>query len=392
MAEALDAGQAALVRRADAFFIASAHPERGADASHRGGEPGFVEVSNDGRELVFPDYSGNRMFQTLSNLAVDPRAGLLFLGRDTGSALQLTGDARIVWDEEALVSRPGAERLVAFQSTQVRESEEAQEARGHPQRDLFEFECDCRQPEIEGAVLIRHHRPAVSDLPELVRAYVERSLGAEPGPLSAVRLQQVGEMVLKPGAKPRRFNATEEFALDRVAFAWRARFPMFGPVSLRVIDSYDGSDGTLEARLLGLPLQRKRGPDLAQGEAFRYLAEIAWIPHAILANPQLIWREVDERTVEVATNVHNEQIAVQLVFDEEGDISQTVAERPRLEAAGARTRWIGEYTAYKKLNGVRLPTQGQVSWELPAGPFVYWRATITSLDLADRDRLLASNR
>src|SRR5215475_3526169 len=38
--EALDARQAALVRRADTFFIASAHPKRGADASHRGGRPG----------------------------------------------------------------------------------------------------------------------------------------------------------------------------------------------------------------------------------------------------------------------------------------------------------------------------------------------------------------
>src|SRR5262249_26517021 len=51
---ALDARQAALVRRADTFFIASAHPERGADASHRGGRPGFVEVANGGRRLTFP--------------------------------------------------------------------------------------------------------------------------------------------------------------------------------------------------------------------------------------------------------------------------------------------------------------------------------------------------
>jgi predicted pyridoxine 5'-phosphate oxidase superfamily flavin-nucleotide-binding protein len=37
---ALDARQAAIVRGADTFFIASTHPDRGADASHRGGRPG----------------------------------------------------------------------------------------------------------------------------------------------------------------------------------------------------------------------------------------------------------------------------------------------------------------------------------------------------------------
>src|SRR5579862_3177543 len=46
---ALDPGQAALARHADTFFIATAHPQRGADASHRGGRPGFVEVSDEGR-------------------------------------------------------------------------------------------------------------------------------------------------------------------------------------------------------------------------------------------------------------------------------------------------------------------------------------------------------
>ena len=218
-------------------------------------------------------------------------------------------------------------------------------------------------------------------LPELVSAYAERCIGTEVRPLTAVRVQQVGEMVLKPGVNPRSFTATEEFAVERVAFAWRARFPMLGPVAMRVIDSYDGTTGRLEVRLLGMPLQRKGGPELAQGEAFRYLAEIAWVPPAILANPQLTWREVDGQTVEVATSVQNERIAVRLVFNEAGEIAQTIAERPRLEAGNATTTWIGEYSDYQPFDRVRVPTRGEVRWELPDGPFVYWRGSITSLDL-----------
>ena len=188
-------------------------------------------------------------------------------------------------------------------------------------------------------------------------------------------------MVLKRGAKPRAFTATEEFAVDRVLFAWRARFPMLGPLSMLVIDSYDGTEGRLEVRLLGLPLQRKGGPELAHGEALRYLAEIAWVPHAILANHQLTWRAVDVQTVEVATSVQDERIAVRLLFNEAGDIAQTIAERPRLEAGNATTTWIGEYADYQQFNGARLPTRGEVRWELPDGPFVYWRGMIISLDL-----------
>jgi predicted pyridoxine 5'-phosphate oxidase superfamily flavin-nucleotide-binding protein len=71
-----------------------------ADASHRGGPPGFVEVAGDGARLRFPDFPGNRMFQTLGNLAVDPRVGLLFVDWDTGTALQVTGRAEIVWADD----------------------------------------------------------------------------------------------------------------------------------------------------------------------------------------------------------------------------------------------------------------------------------------------------
>ena len=188
-------------------------------------------------------------------------------------------------------------------------------------------------------------------------------------------------MFLKRGARPRAFTATEELAVDRVAFAWRARFPLLGPVSMRVIDAYDGTNGRLKVSVLGMPVQRKGGPGLARGEAFRYLAEIAWVPQAILANRQLSWREVDGQTVELATRVDDEPIAVRLVFNDAGDIVQTIAERPRLEAGNATTTWIGEYADYQRLDGIRLPTRGEVRWELPDGPFVYWRGTVTSLNL-----------
>ena len=63
-------------------------------------------------------------------------------------------------------------------------------------------------------------------------------------------------MILKPGARPLPFTATEEFAVDRVSFTWRARFALLGPISFQVADTYDSRDGLLEVRLLGLTLRR----------------------------------------------------------------------------------------------------------------------------------------
>ncbi|KAF3883849.1 MULTISPECIES: pyridoxamine 5'-phosphate oxidase family protein [Nostocales] len=112
------------ITQADTFFIASYHPEFGNDASHRGGCPGFVRVINS-HKLLFPDYAGNNMFQTFGNLQVNPHAGLLFVNFESGHTLQLTGQAKVIWDAEKLSEFAGAKRLVEFEIEQVLESRNA---------------------------------------------------------------------------------------------------------------------------------------------------------------------------------------------------------------------------------------------------------------------------
>lgn len=102
------------IASADTFFIASFHPESGADASHRGGYPGFVRCLN-ADQILFPDYIGNNMFNTLGNICANPRVGLLFLDFEHGSTLQVIGTARILWDSEYQLDFPGAQRLVEVQ-------------------------------------------------------------------------------------------------------------------------------------------------------------------------------------------------------------------------------------------------------------------------------------
>ena len=120
----------AWIEGADTFFIASGHqgdgnnPIYGMDASHRGGDPGFVHVESD-TQLVFPDYAGNNHYNTIGNLVVDARAGLLFVDFESGSLLQLTGRTRIDWDSPQVAKFPGARRLVYFTLDEAVELSEA---------------------------------------------------------------------------------------------------------------------------------------------------------------------------------------------------------------------------------------------------------------------------
>lgn len=116
--ETFSPAQRAQIEEADTFFIASLAPQGGADASHRGGNPGFVRVEDE-RRLVFPDYAGNAMFQTLGNLQLNPRAGVLFVDFERGTTLQLSGTARVNWDASARRDFVGAERVVEFSLEEV---------------------------------------------------------------------------------------------------------------------------------------------------------------------------------------------------------------------------------------------------------------------------------
>jgi predicted pyridoxine 5'-phosphate oxidase superfamily flavin-nucleotide-binding protein len=88
--------QQAFIASADTFFIASVHPTRGVDASHRGGNPGFIRIL-DNKTIRIPDYAGNSMFNTLGNFMVNPRAGLIFLDFERSRTLQLIGRSEILW-------------------------------------------------------------------------------------------------------------------------------------------------------------------------------------------------------------------------------------------------------------------------------------------------------
>jgi len=115
---------ASLIDAADTFFIAtsgraemrSADTHEGLDVSHRGGRPGFVRREAHGVRtvLTYPEFRGNFYFNTLGNLAQNPRAGLLFVDFTSGDCLSLTGEAEILWDDPRRTIFAGAERFVRF--------------------------------------------------------------------------------------------------------------------------------------------------------------------------------------------------------------------------------------------------------------------------------------
>ena len=218
-------------------------------------------------------------------------------------------------------------------------------------------------------------------LPSQIAGHLSQVLPEGAATPRRVRLTQRGEMLQKPGGRRLEFTAVEELEVGKVEFEWRATFGPNPLVRVRVLDRYRAGEGLLVAKIWGMiPATRSSGADTDRAEAMRYLAELPWVPQAIGSNPELSWRELEDGHVEVSTLVGGRAASVRFSLDEAGLIRSASGIRPRLAGrTSVDTAFLGTFGDYVELGGIRVPGSAEVSWELPEGPFTYWRGEVTSL-------------
>lgn len=214
-------------------------------------------------------------------------------------------------------------------------------------------------------------------LPPLVRAFAQRSGSSGPPPVR-IWLRQRCAMRFKPGDAWRPLAAEQVITVGKPGFVWRATAQMAPLISARVVDAYVDGDGLLEARLFGsLPVARASGPEADRGELMRYLAELPWAPPAMVHNPSLQWRQLDDEVVEVAAPCAGGTARVRLLFADGEVVGCEADERPYTAGKVTVGRpWQGRFWDYEERGGYRIPLHGEVSWVLDDGPFTYWRGEI----------------
>lgn len=123
---AIDDERALFIEGLSFFFLATADADGRCDCSFKGTEPGA-----DGRplpaawvagpqRLLFPDYAGNRVFNSLGNILVNPHVGMIFIDFAAQARLRVNGAAAIVEGDGDWHGRwPGAMRAVEVSVEEV---------------------------------------------------------------------------------------------------------------------------------------------------------------------------------------------------------------------------------------------------------------------------------
>lgn len=174
------------------------------------------------------------------------------------------------------------------------------------------------------------------------------------------------------------FKASQTISTRTCEFDWRARAGPFGAVSGR--DALKDGEGRFDIVALGIvPIARApHTPALIRGELMRYLAEIAWAPHAILHNPSLRWRADGPDTLSVSAGGGETASEVLLTLDSDGRIAGGFApDRPRSASPPILpTPWRGRFSDYRLRGDIWLPFAGEVAWEIDGKEILYWQCQL----------------
>lgn len=218
----------------------------------------------------------------------------------------------------------------------------------------------------------------LGDLPEPVRRYFSFALRLSQPTILRASLDQEGTFALKRDAW-RPFVATEEFSAHPVGFSWDAKISMFPFVSVRVHDAYVNGEGTMTARIGGIiPLVNQRGTaELGEAALMRYLAEAVWMPTALLPDNGVMWEEDGEDSARATLSDGPHRASLRFRFAADGSIREIAGDRFRDEhGRNVRLPWVGQHSHYARIDGMMIPTEGEVGWVMPDGYFPYWRGRL----------------
>ncbi len=105
------------IQASEFFWLSTVDPDGSPTVSYKGGAPGFVKTTEEGKTLLFPCFDGNGMYYSMGNIAHTSKVGILFMSFTTPSRLRVQGDAELTDDPAIVGLWPGAQFAVQVKIT-----------------------------------------------------------------------------------------------------------------------------------------------------------------------------------------------------------------------------------------------------------------------------------
>ncbi|MPR31868.1 DUF6544 family protein [Salmonirosea aquatica] len=201
--------------------------------------------------------------------------------------------------------------------------------------------------------------------------------------VATARLLQEGEMRLSPEGRRVPIKAEQFIRVDEPGFVWKANLRMFSFLPVVARDKYiDGKGHMLVKAFSMFPFVSARGPKIDQGSLLRFLGEICWVPSAALGS-YIRWEAVDDNCAKATMTYGGISASAIFCFDERHRLVSVSANRYMGGGEDSQlTPWVVTCQNWQVMQGVKIPVQGYVTWELPTGDFKAYDWEITDITYA----------
>jgi hypothetical protein len=177
------------------------------------------------------------------------------------------------------------------------------------------------------------------------------------------------------------FHSVQHYDVRPAGFVWDARMRMAPGVDMLVRDAFLSGEGSMLVRVAGLlpVIDEHDSSEIAAAALQRWLAETAWFPTALLPGQSVTWTAIDDSTARATATSGGTTASLDFHFGADSLLTdvRTDARARAVNGSTTRSPWRGAWSTWRWYGGMRIPMRGEAEWELPAGPFTYWRGSIT---------------
>jgi hypothetical protein len=219
-------------------------------------------------------------------------------------------------------------------------------------------------------------------LPEPVQRYFKYALKDGQEHIKFVRLKQVGEFRMKENQSWMPIKAEQYFITEDPAFIWRVKFTMAPFIWIEGRDMYHQGKGNMLIKLLStITVADAAGSEMDISSLIRFLAEAPWFPTALLPSDYIEWKEIDSNSARAVIKDNGYTASGIFTFNEKGEIIKFVTNDRYMEADGKyfKEQWGGHYRNYQEIEGMKIPTEGEVEWNLSDRDLQYAKLKITDI-------------
>ena len=222
---------------------------------------------------------------------------------------------------------------------------------------------------------------ALTGLPAPVQRYLRLALQNGQPRVASVRLQQAGR--LRTGVESPQwldFTAEELIVPEARGFVWDAQLQLMPLLHAGIRDIYvDGVGDGRVALLSAVTMSADHGSrELNSGELYRLLAEAPWNPTLLLPSADITWKAIDDRRAAATLTHGGETVTIEFRFNDAGEVASVyAAERPRSYGTTyVATPWEGRFSRYVTVDGMRVPSSGEVGWWVEGRWQPVWQGSV----------------